>query len=172
YTVPDSGENGAMVWSTVAVDLDANVVFAATGNNYTMAGENSDSIHAINLGEGDRKWKNQVRSGDHWTLQTNATGSLDTDFGANPILAVIDGKKVVADGDKASAFWVLDRETGDLLWHREDLSSSHTPANGGMLMNGAFDGKYFYVASNQPPGASVLHALDPSNASTHLNPPS
>jgi outer membrane protein assembly factor BamB len=29
-------------------------------------------------------------------------------------------------------------------------------------MNGAFDGTYFYVVSNQPPNVAVLHALDPN----------
>jgi hypothetical protein len=161
YTVPETGENGAMVWSTVSVDTDAGVVFAGTGNNYTMLGGHSDSIHAIDLATGTQKWFKQVRQGDQWTLGGGFAG-LDTDFGANPILAEIGGKQVVADGDKGSAFWAMDRETGEILWNRPDLSSSHNAQNGGILMNGAFDGKYFYVVANQPPGASVLHALDPS----------
>lgn len=165
YTVPESGENGAMVWSTVGVDTEANVVFASTGNNYTMVGENSDSIHAIDINTGERIWKKQVRSGDVWSLGSMTfkapTGpSIDTDFGANPIIADVGGKKLVAAGDKASAFWALDRATGEIIWKREDLSAKHTPNNGGVLMNGAFDGKYFYAASNEPPGQSLLHVLD------------
>jgi polyvinyl alcohol dehydrogenase (cytochrome) len=170
YTVPETGENGAMVWSTVAVDLDAKVVFAGTGNNYTMMGAHSDAIHAIDLATGQQKWVQQVRQGDLWTLQTYLSGGAgqDTDFGANPILAEIGGKSVVADGDKGSAFWALDRETGAQLWSRPDLSSSHNPQNGGVLMNGAFDGHYFYVVSNQPPNAALLHALDPEKMGEDL----
>jgi outer membrane protein assembly factor BamB len=40
------------------------------------------------------------------------------------------------------------------------MSTSHTPANGGVLNNGAFDGERFYVSSNQPPGATTVHALN------------
>jgi outer membrane protein assembly factor BamB len=165
WTASESGENGAMVWSSVAVDLEANVVFAATGNNYTLLGENSDSIHAIDLKTGQRIWKRQVRAGDVWSLGsktfTAPTGpSIDTDFGANPIIADIAGKKLVAAGDKASGFWALDRKTGEILWGREELSANHSPAYGGVLMNGAFDGKFFYAAVNEPPAKSLLRAFD------------
>jgi outer membrane protein assembly factor BamB len=158
YTTVEGEEDGAMVWSTVSIDLEAGMVFAATGNNYTVAGPNSDSIHAIDLEDGTRMWKAQVRAGDAWTL--SGGGSEDTDFGANPILATIGGRKVVAAGDKASAFWVLDRMDGTEIWKKEDLSSSHLPQNGGVLNNGAFDGERFFVASNQPPSASVFHGLN------------
>ncbi len=161
FTVPETGENGAMVWSSAAIDVDGATAFATTGNNYTVGGENSDSFHAVDLEDGVKKWKTQVREGDLWSLPMFSAGP-DTDFGANPILAVFEGRELVAAGDKASAFWALDRATGEILWQREDLSTSHTPNNGGVLMNGAFDGTYFYVVSNQPPQAAVLHALDPA----------
>lgn len=166
YTAAETGENGAMVWSTVGVDVEAKVVFATTGNNYTLVGENSDSIHAIDLETGVQKWKQQVRKNDVWSIGdptfVNPTGqSLDTDFGANPILIDVDGRKLVAAGDKASTFWALDRETGQVVWMRDKLSDTHNPANGGVLMNGAFDGKYIYAASNEPPMQSVLRVLKP-----------
>ena len=160
YTVPETGENGAMVWSSVAIDVDGDTVFATTGNNYSLGGPNSDAFHAIDLGDGTSKWKMQVREGDVWSLR-GVPGGQDTDFGANPILAEIDGQKVVAAGDKGSAFWVLERDTGVLVWARPDLTGSHTPANGGVLMNGAFDGQDFYVVSNDPANAkAVLFRLD------------
>ena len=161
YSVPETGEDGAMVWSSVGIDVAGKVVFAATGNNYTMQGANSDAIHALDAISGTRKWKTQVHSDDIWSLYFARSGP-DTDFGANPIIAEIGGKKVVADGDKGSNFYVFDRETGTILSKRELLSSSRNQANGGILMNGAFDGKYFYVVSNQPPNQAVLHALDPA----------
>jgi outer membrane protein assembly factor BamB len=169
WTVPEGGENGAMVWSTVSVDLGAKVVFAATGNNYTMGGGGSDAIHAIDLETGERKWLQQVRANDVWSSGSGITPlGEDTDFGANPILATVNGKKIVAAGDKGSSFWALDRETGEVLWSYAKMSSTHTQNNGGVLMNGAFDGKYFYVASNQPPGESILHVLDPKDGSDVL----
>jgi outer membrane protein assembly factor BamB len=166
WTVPEEGETGAMVWSTVGVDLDAQVVFATTGNNYTLAGGNSDAIHAIDLVTGERKWVTQVREGDLWSIDSSrmvfGTGE-DTDFGANPILAEVDGRAVVAAGDKAGAFWMLDRETGEIIWKHTELSASFRANTGGVLMNGAFDGRYFYVVSNEPantPPDALLHVLD------------
>lgn len=158
YFTVELPENGAMVWSTVSVDVEEGVVYASSGNNYNVAGGNSDAIHAIDLETGSRLWVTQVREGDTWVLFGG--GGDDTDFGANPIIADVNGQKLVAAGDKGAAFWALDRITGEILWSRSELSSSHSPANGGVLNNGAFDGKYFYVASNQPPGRAVLHALD------------
>jgi outer membrane protein assembly factor BamB len=165
WTVPDENkgkEDGAMVWSTISVDVEGGAVFAATGNSYSMTGDHSDSIHAMNLGDGKKQWHTQVRTGDIWSLGAQP-GGPDTDFGANPILAEVGGKKVVADGDKGAAFWAMDRGTGQILWSRPDLSASRDQAHGGMLMNGAFDGKNFYVVSNQPSDDKVkalLHALD------------
>jgi hypothetical protein len=170
WTVPASGENGAMVWSTVSIDLEAKVVFAATGNNYSVQGDNSDSIHAIDMLTGMRKWKTQVHNDDVWSLTLAPTGP-DTDFGANPILAVVGGKKVVAAGDKGSFFHMFDRETGQVGWSRGQLSTARNQANGGVLMNGAFDGKYFYAVANQPPGQAVLHVMDPSKQGMDVMPP-
>jgi polyvinyl alcohol dehydrogenase (cytochrome) len=179
WTIPEAGENGAMVWSTVTVDLQAKVVFAATGNNYTVVGDNSDAIHAIDLETGERKWIQQVRKADLWSLSGGITSTgTDTDFGANPILATVDGRKIVADGDKGSSFWALDRETGEILWNHEALSATHHPAYGGVLNNGAFDGKYFYVAANEAPKtvdgvmqyAAHLHVLDPKDGADVIEP--
>jgi len=162
FTTELPDENGASVWSSVGIDVAAGLVFASTGNNYTIAGGHSDAIHAFDLQTGDRQWVKQVRAGDLWTL-LNAQ-SQDTDFGANPILAEVDGREVVAAGDKASAFWMLDRTTGEIVWGREDLTPSHTPNNGGVLNNGAWDGEHFLVIANDPSaGTATLFALDPAD---------
>jgi outer membrane protein assembly factor BamB len=168
YFTAELPENGAMVWSSVSVDLDMGLVYASTGNNYTVAGASSDAIHAIDITNGERRFATQVRQGDQWVLRMAV--SQDTDFGANPILADFGGRQMVAAGDKGAAFWALDRVTGDILWSRADLTTSHSPANGGVLNNGAFDGERFYVVSNQPMGfnggTSVLHALDPEGGAS------
>ena len=158
YNTCEGTEDGAMVWSTVTVDVQAGVVFAATGNNYSVGGMNSDSIHAIGLDDGVRVWRRQVRTGDTWGILGG--GGLDTDFGANPILTTIGDRQIVAAGDKGSAFWALDRMTGEIIWDVPDLSAAHTAQNGGVLNNGATDGERFYVSANEPPGAMKLHALN------------
>ena len=63
---------------------------------------------------------------------------------------MVGGKKVIALGDKGAQFWMFDRETGQEIWNRPTLSPSRDQAHGGLLNNGAFDGKYFYGVSNDP----------------------
>jgi polyvinyl alcohol dehydrogenase (cytochrome) len=162
WSVPDngSGEDGAMSWSTVSIDFEEKVVFAATGNNYTVYGPNSDAIHKFDLATGMRMWATQVRKDDVWGL---ATGNVkDTDFGANPVLADVDGMKIVFDCDKNADCWAMDRTTGSILWSRQTLTPSRGPATGGVLNNGAFDGKAFYVVVNDPSSStSTMYKFDP-----------
>jgi len=160
-----ASEDGASVWSSISVDVPAGLVFATTGNSYTVAGPNANAFHAIDLASGARRWVKQVRQGDVFTAVAALAGKdstkFDFDFGANPILAEVGGKRVVAAGDKGGAFWVLERETGEILWRRDDLAPSADATTGGILMNGAFDGRAFYVVSNDArSGGAVLHRLD------------
>ena len=167
YTLPDpagGGENGASVWSSVSVDLESATVFATTGNNYTVAGPNAEAFHAIDLMTGTKKWVKQVQSGD--TACALICGSdfskQDMDFGANPILAEIGGRRVVAAGNKTSSFYQLDRDTGEMVWSRDKLSDSYNALFGGIFINGAFDGKYFYVVANDAnTTTAMVHKLDP-----------
>jgi outer membrane protein assembly factor BamB len=170
YLTAEGMEDGAMVWSTVSVDLTANVVFAGSGNNYTVLGANSDAIHAIDIATGKVKWKKQVHTDDRWSLLM-FPGGPDSDFGANPVLFELNGRKVVANGDKGGSYHMFDRETGEIIWQRTKLSTSANQANGGVLMNGAYDGKYLYAVSNQPPNAAQLHAMDPDNMGMDVWPP-
>jgi hypothetical protein len=119
---------------------------------------------------GVRKWKTQVHDNDTWSLLSAPTGP-DTDFGANPILAELGGVKVAAAGDKNSDFFVFNRETGAIVWKRLKLSEKRNAQNGGILMNGAWDGKYFYVVANNPPGQAFLYALDPAKNGENAWPP-
>jgi polyvinyl alcohol dehydrogenase (cytochrome) len=160
WVVPEGGEDGAMSWSTVAIDVMENAVYASTGNNYTVGGPNSDAIHKFDFSTGERQWVTQVTMGDIWGL---ATGNvLDEDFGASPILADVDGMKLVACGDKGSRFWAFDRATGSILWSRKMLTPSRSPANGGILNNGGFDGTGFIFVANDPnSNTSTMFKVNP-----------
>ena len=104
--------------------------------------------------------------------------SQDSDFGTNPILfeAEIGGetRKLVGAGQKSGFFWVLDRETGEIVWQRE--VSDGSALIGGVFNNGAYDGERIIVAGNNGPGGpgpdgrprnhdvgtSILMAMDPA----------
>jgi len=160
WSVPEGGEDGAMSWSTVALEPEEGAVYASTGNNYTVGGPNSDAIHKFNFDTGERIWTTQVTMGDIWGLAMGNVG--DEDFGASPILADVGGKQLVAAGDKGARFWALDRATGEILWSRKMLTPSRGPANGGVLNNGGFDGKGFIFISNDPDAnKSKVYKVDP-----------
>ncbi len=163
----DPDETGAMVWSSVGIDVAAGVVYATTGNNYLAQGANSDAFHAMDLMTGDGLWKHQVRTGDVWSRPGVPDGP-DSDFGANPIVT---GDGTVAAGDKASAFWALDAETGSMLWGRENLTSDSDAAHGGILNNGAFDGTTFYATANDPSaGSATIFAMNAADGSDKFEP--
>jgi polyvinyl alcohol dehydrogenase (cytochrome) len=165
---------GCGVWSTPSVDEEAGVVFASTGNNYTGdASDTSDSFLAFPLSDGARMlWKKQIKAGDVFTIaQTN--GNPDADFGANPILFEVDGRKLVAGGNKGGDFWVLDRKDGTILKQRNLGPNAWSPFKGGIFISGAWDGSSLLAvvngATSSAPGseeaavgvAATLFAFDP-----------
>ncbi|MEX0786657.1 MAG: PQQ-binding-like beta-propeller repeat protein [Dehalococcoidia bacterium] len=157
YTV-EPPHNGVAVWSSVSVDLEAGVVFASTGNNYTgEAGPTSDSIFALDLATGELLWLTQLTEGDVFTILNPQ--SEDTDFGTNPILFEAGGRKLLGNGQKSGAFYVLDRETGEVVWSRQ--VSGGSPLIGGVFNNGAYDGERIIVAGNN--GTSEGPGSEPAN---------
>ncbi len=179
YRTAEQPYNGVGVWSTVSVDLDAQTVFATTGNNYTdSAGPTSDSVIALDIRSGEVRWIRQVTTGDVFTL-ANAR-SQDSDFGTNPILFEADVKgarrKLLGAGQKSGMFSVLDRGTGEIVWQR--MVSDGSALIGGVFNNGAYDGRSIIMAGNNGPpgpapdapdrprthtvGTSELVALDPA----------
>jgi polyvinyl alcohol dehydrogenase (cytochrome) len=154
YRTAEPPYNGVGVWSTASVDLDAGTVFVTTGNNYTeSAGPTSDSVIALDLETGEERWIRQVSTGDVFTV--SSPRSQDSDFGTNPILfeAEVDGRqrKLLGAGQKSGVFWVLDRETGAIVWQRQ--VSDGSALIGGVFNNGAYDGRSIIVAGNNgPPG--------------------
>lgn len=161
-------ENGASVWSSVVIDVENATVFATTGNNFTVAGGNSDAFHAFDLMTGERRWVTQVRKDDLFCLLCGGDlTQLDMDFGANPILVEIDGRQVVAAGNKASEFFVVDRKSGEIIWSRDKLSPTQGALFGGIFINGAYDGKHFYaVANDNSTETATVYKLDPKTGAT------
>ena len=159
--------NGVAMWSTATVDLESGHVFGSTGNNYTgEASETSDSIFALDLDTGGLVWNRQLAEGDVYTIQRPR--SEDSDFGTNPLLfeATIDGteRKLVGAGQKSGMFWVLDRETGEVVWSKQVSGGSEII--GGVFNNGAFDGERIIVAGND--GTSAGPGSEPANGESEV----
>jgi polyvinyl alcohol dehydrogenase (cytochrome) len=171
YRTAEPPFNGVGVWSTPSYDPELGLVYLTTGNNYTeSAGPSSDSVVALDARTGEQRWIRQVTTGDVFTINTPI--SEDTDLGTNPVLydAEVDGttRRLLGAGQKSGMFWVLDRETGEVVWQRRVSGGSSLV--GGVFNNGAYDGRRIVVAGNNGPSpkrppdapASVLTALDPA----------
>ncbi len=171
YTAGD-GENGAAVWSTVALDPKEGLVIAGTGNNYTEnPGPDSDSLFAFDMESGDIKWHQQVTVGDVFTISNPR--SPDTDFGANPVIFDVDKQELVAAGQKSGDIYVFDRTNGMQIATRKLGGGS--AFIGGVFQALGWDGEHIIVVNNQTTsmadgsepsngdsgGTSVMFALDP-----------
>lgn len=107
--------NGCAVWCSFALDPQTNTLFFATGNNYTgEATELSDSVIAVDAGNGNIRWAKQATHHDIWT-GAEPKGP-DCDFGAGPQLFEGGGRALVGIGQKSGIFWALDRQTGEVVW--------------------------------------------------------
>jgi polyvinyl alcohol dehydrogenase (cytochrome) len=154
--------NGASIWSGPGADDDG-FIYAASGNNYGGAGDDrSDAIFSVSAMTGERMWNYQASMGDVWAL-TGGSGP-DHDFGTNPIIVDVKGRKLIAAGQKSGVFHVLDRTTGQPVASLK-ISQRSSQANGGILNNGAFDGKnlMFIAGANEAgsPGSTVGMSADP-----------
>jgi len=112
---------GGNPWDGLAYDPETNTTFIATGNGgphprwkRSASGQDGDglylsSIVALDADTGRRKWHYQTTPGDSW------------DYAATSPMVMaeltIDGKsrKVIMQAPKNGFFYVLDRQTGELL---------------------------------------------------------
>ncbi len=146
------GPSGAAVWSPPTVDLRRNVIYVATGNNYSPPGsDTSDAVIAFDLNTGKKLWSRQLEPKDTWNSGCVAEqkdscppqhGS-DFDFGAPPILQhLANGREILLLGQKSGVVYALDPDRrGTSLWTRR---IGHGGPLGGIQWGGASDGHYAY----------------------------
>lgn len=121
------GPSGAPVWSTPTIDVERNLLFIGTGENYTdPTTDTSDSILALDLDSGTLRWSRQLTERDAWNfscelglIDSNCPQSNgpDFDFGAAPILVTNkSGEDLLLAGQKSGMVYGLKPATGELLW--------------------------------------------------------
>jgi polyvinyl alcohol dehydrogenase (cytochrome) len=160
-TAPTSGAGATGagcgdVWGSPSVDLERRLVFVGTGNCTTAEGwgDASEALLALDLDTGDRVW----------TYQPHEQNLDDLDFAGSPNLFEIDGRAVVGLGNKDATYYVVDRETGDPLWHTK-VAEPGLAEEGENFSFGGFIGPTAYVDGMVVGGTAVggsphLHALD------------
>lgn len=144
YSVPDSVEACQAGGGTPAQCLDPD--------------NHIDAIVALNISTGAIKWATGVQGFDSWNVAcifgnpSNCPDPVgpDYDFGSGPNLMTINvhGKprKVVGEGQKSGAYWLVDAATGEILWG--------TKVGPGSTLGGiewgtaAADGKIFVAVNN------------------------
>ncbi|MDC1232619.1 PQQ-binding-like beta-propeller repeat protein [Gammaproteobacteria bacterium] len=113
-----SGNAG--VWAPLSGDAELGLVYlpveSATGDRYgaDRPGNNlfANSIVALDIATGERKWHYQIIHHDIW----------DWDNPSAPILADLpNGKKVIMQVTKQSYVYTFDRENGEPIWPIEEL---------------------------------------------------
>jgi outer membrane protein assembly factor BamB len=123
YFDPDGGgepSGCAGVWSSPSVDVEAGRVFVGTANCPSSPdgwGQDTEAIVALDLDTGERLW----------SFQPHEPNNDDLDFAGAPNLFAIDGQAVVGLGNKDGAYYVVDRDTGDLVWEQLAEPSDYEP---------------------------------------------
>jgi polyvinyl alcohol dehydrogenase (cytochrome) len=121
------GPSGGGVWSAPTIDEKRGVVYAATGDSYTIdPTDATDAVVAFDIKTGKRLWASQVLAGDAWLYKCDGkpVGNCpspqgpDHDFSSPPILATTtDGKDILVSGSKSGVVWAFDPSSkGKILW--------------------------------------------------------
>ncbi|MGA2213931.1 MAG: PQQ-binding-like beta-propeller repeat protein, partial [Bryobacteraceae bacterium] len=121
------GPSGAPIWSSPAIDVIHNVLYATTGDNYSdPASRSSDAFMAFDLDTGKILWSRQMTPRDAYTSacrlpdKTNCPDSdgPDFDFSSGPILVTLaNGHRALVAGQKSGQVHAVDPDNqGEVIW--------------------------------------------------------
>jgi polyvinyl alcohol dehydrogenase (cytochrome) len=97
------------VWSSPAVDREQHLVIFGTSDCIEQPlPPYHGSVVALDTEAGSPRWVFRPREFD--------THKCDFDFGASPNLITLDGHARVGIGGKDGTYYLLDRETGEVIW--------------------------------------------------------
>jgi polyvinyl alcohol dehydrogenase (cytochrome) len=167
------GPSGAPIWSSPAIDVKRNALYATTGDNYSdPTSRMSDAFLAFDLDTGKILWSRQLTASDAYTAacripdKTNCPDSNgpDFDFSSGPILvSLANGKRALVAGQKSGLVHAVDPDNqGELLW---STRVGQGGTNGGVQWGSATDGTNVYVAL-----ADLGRVVVPYSLSTDVDP--
>lgn len=150
------GPSGAAVWSTPTFDEKRDILYAATGDDYSHpAVKTSDAVLALDSKSGKLLWSRQVTEEDVFNNACPMPGNPncpppaggDFDFGQPPMLvALADGRRELVIGQKSGIAYALDPDKdGAILWQTRIGKGGSL---GGMMWGSATDGQNMYVAES------------------------
>jgi polyvinyl alcohol dehydrogenase (cytochrome) len=167
------GPSGAPIWSSPAIDVIHNALYATTGDNYSdPTTRMSDAFVAFDLDNGRILWSRQLTPSDAYTAacripdKTNCPESNgpDFDFSSGPILVTLaNGKHALVAGQKSGLVHAVDPDNqGELIW---SMRVGQGGTNGGVQWGSATDGINVYVAL-----ADLGRIVVPYSLSTDVDP--
>jgi polyvinyl alcohol dehydrogenase (cytochrome) len=119
-------------WSSGAVDEASGLIFFGTADCQSDAAPPyHEAILALNVATGKVVWVYRPRASD----------TCDFDFGASANLIDVGGAQLVGEGGKDGTYYVLDRQTGALVWKTNVVFGG---SSGGFIGSTAFDGARIY----------------------------
>jgi polyvinyl alcohol dehydrogenase (cytochrome) len=148
------GPSGASIWSAPTYDEKRDIIYVATGNNYSdPPTETSDAVLALSRKTGEILWSKQLtpkdadNSGCSSPFKTNCPDSNgpDFDFGQPPILVPLpNGHRALVIGQKSGMAHGLDPDRqGEILWQTRVGQGGSL---GGSQWGSAADRDNMYVA--------------------------
>ena len=148
------GPSGSPIWTSPAIDVMRNAVYATTGNNYSdPTTSNSDAFVAFDLDSGKILWSRQVTASDAWNTACRLTDKTncadadgpDFDFASGPILVTLaNGRRALVAGQKSGLVHAIDPDReGEILWQ---VRVGKGGINGGVQWGSAADQSNVYVA--------------------------
>jgi len=167
------GPSGAPIWSSPAIDVKRNALYATTGDNYSdPTSRMSDAFMAFDLDSGKILWSRQMTPSDAYTAacrlpdKTNCPDSNgpDFDFSSGPMLVTLaNGRRALVAGQKSGLVHAIDPDNqGELLWQ---VRVGQGGSNGGVQWGSATDGSNVYVAV-----ADLGRIVVPYSLSTDVDP--
>ena len=150
------GPSGAAVWSTPTFDVKHNLLYVATGDNYSHpTTDTSDAVLALDAKTGKLLWSRQMTAGDAFNNACPVPGSPncpppaghDYDFGQPPILvSLANGRRALVIAQKSGMAYALDPDKGGaVLW--QTRVGEGGPLGGSEWGSGT-DGQKMYVATS------------------------
>jgi len=153
------GPSGASVWTTPTIDASRGVLYIGTAENMSHpATDTSDAIIALNLNDGQIRWKYQALKNDVWNAACLNGGpncpenaGQDFDFGASVIMTQnSEGKDLLLAGQKSGAVYALDPDghskgQGKVIWTNFETRNTVYSPNPGVHWGMAVAGQTLFV---------------------------
>jgi polyvinyl alcohol dehydrogenase (cytochrome) len=163
FMVPQ-GADGAGVFAVPALDPQRDVLYVGTQNAYSPNPApfgHPTSIVALDTASGSIKWTFNPPRARGSTAPTDDVG-----FSASPNLftATVNGtsRDLIGEGQKSGVYWVLDRDTGDVVWQSQISPSG--PLGGMEGTSAVANGLVAVPATNWPdpssPATGTVTVLD------------